>query len=183
MLELEPGSVEHVAHPEDPPHSPVGIWLMAISKYFALSGGLLFVALITMSIISIVGRKLIAWPVPGDLEMMQMGAAVAAATFFPYCQMVDGHVKVDFFTTHLSPRTKGFLDGTASLLIAFVAFVIAWRTYAGAMTAYESQEASIMLLWPIWIPIMLIVPSFILFGLTGLYIARRRFRITLGGAK
>lgn len=174
MLELEPGSVEHVGRPEEPPHGLWGMRLFTLTRLFALVGGSLFVALVGMSLISIVGRKLFALPVPGDLEMMQMGAAVAAATFFPYCQMNDGHVKVDFFTTWLSPPSRALLDGVASLLLTGVVLLIAWRTAVAAVASKESGEASIILGWPIWIAIALIVPSFILFAATGLYMAGKR---------
>lgn len=176
MLELEPGSVEHVGHPEEPPHSTLGMALLALSKGFALVGGAIFVALIAMSLISIVGRKLIAAPIPGDMELMQMGSAMAAAAFFPYCQMNDGHVRVDFFTTWMSAHRRAQLDGIAALLLAAVAVLLAWRTTAGAITSFDSGETSLMLGWPVWLAIAGIVPSLVLLACTGLYIARRRFR-------
>jgi len=52
---------------------------------FALAA---FVAIVAMSIVSIVGRKLFAWSVPGDVELLQMCAAFASAAFFAYCHLV-----------------------------------------------------------------------------------------------
>ena len=72
MIEIEPGSVEHVDHPEEPPHSPLGMCLFDVSRNLAYLGGTIMILLITMSLISIVGRKLFSMPVPGDLEIMQM---------------------------------------------------------------------------------------------------------------
>jgi hypothetical protein len=40
---------------------------LATCKYLAIAGGLVFVALVVMSIVSITGRKLFSWPVPGDV--------------------------------------------------------------------------------------------------------------------
>ena len=180
---LEPGSIEHVAHPEALPHGPWGRRLYAASRVSALIGGTLFMLLVGMSLISIIGRKLFALPVPGDFEILQMGAAVASATFFSYCQMVDGHVRVDFFTHWLPLRARAFLDGLAALLMGAVALLIAWRTAVAAVSSYESGEASLMLGWPGWVPIALIVPGFLLFATTSLYIAGRRFRVVAGGAQ
>ena len=182
-IQLEPGSIEHVAHPEALPHGPWGMRLHATSRAFALAGGVLFLVLIAMSLVSIVGSNLFSAPDPGDFELLQMGAAVAAATFFAYCQMSDGHVKVDFFTAWMPARLRAFLDGLAALLMCVVALLISWRTAVGAVASFESGEASLMLGWPGWIAIALIVPSFILFALTGLYIAGRRCRHVLGEAK
>lgn len=182
-VQLEPGSIEHVAHPEALPHGPWGRRLYAASRVSALMGGTLFMLLIGMSLVSIVGRKLIALPVPGDFEILQMGAAVASATFFSYCQMVDGHVRVDFFTNWLPLRVRAFFDGLAALLMGAVALLIAWRTGVAAVASYESGEASLMLGWPGWVSIALIVPAFLLFATTSLYIAGRRLRVVAGGAQ
>lgn len=182
-VQLEPGSIEHVAHPEELPHGPWGKRLYAASRVSALLGGTLFVVLIALSLVSIVGRKLFAAPVPGDFEILQMGAAVAAATFFAYCQMTDGHVRVDFFTNWLPRRLRALLDGVASLLMGAVALLVSWRTAVAALASYESGEASLMLGWPGWIAIALIVPGFVLFAATSLYIAGRRFRLVLGAAQ
>lgn len=182
-VQLEPGSIEHVAHPEALPHGPWGRRLYAASRASALVGGTIFMLLVGMSLVSIVGRKLFAMPVPGDFEVLQMGAAVASATFFSYCQMVDGHVRVDFFTHWLPLRGRAFLDGLAALLMGAVALLIAWRTGVAAMSSYDSGEASLMLGWPGWVPIALIVPAFVLFAATSLYTAGRRFRVMIGGGK
>ena len=53
-----------------------GYRLLALSKALAGAGSLVFVGLVVMSIISIVGRKLAASPVPGDVEILQMCADV-----------------------------------------------------------------------------------------------------------
>jgi len=58
---------------------PVGTALLKTSKLVAIAGGLVFVALVGMELVSIVGRKLFGFVVPGDVEVLQMGAAFASA--------------------------------------------------------------------------------------------------------
>ena len=82
---------------------PAGMLLLRLAKLMAIAGGLVFVALVVMSIVSIVGRKLASAPVPGDVELLQMCAAFASAAFFAYCHLNAGDVKVDFFTHNLAP--------------------------------------------------------------------------------
>lgn len=183
MLQLEPGSVEHVAHPEEPPHSPLGQRLLATSRVLAYLGGAIFILMIGMSLISIVGRKLFSLAVPGDLEIMQMGAAVAAAMFFPYCQMNDAHVRVDFFTTRLTEQVRAGLDGIAASLTGLVMSLLSWRTAMAALASNASGDSSLMLGLPQWLAEALIVPSLIVFALTGFYIARRRFRLAFRRTK
>ncbi len=111
---------------------PAGRMLLKLSKTVAVAGGLIFVALVVMSIISIVGRKLFNYVVPGDFELLQMGAAFASATFFAYCHMIHGDVKVDFFTQFPSARKVALHDSGGSLLIGLFGALIAWRTAVGA---------------------------------------------------
>src|SRR5207344_2862035 len=94
-----------------------GRMLLLLSKNVAIAGGLVFVALVAMSLVSIVGRKLVAMPVPGDVELLQMCAAFASSAFFAYCHLVGGDVKVDFFTHNLAPRKVALLDAFGSLLV------------------------------------------------------------------
>lgn len=71
-------------HPGDPPHGPWGMRPLALSQLFALAGGTLILSLVAISLISIVWYKPFSMPVPGDLEIMLMGSAVASATFTLY---------------------------------------------------------------------------------------------------
>lgn len=75
---------------------PLGEKLYEITRIFAFGGGLGFIALVVMSLISIVGRKLVSMPIPGDIEVMQMGTAVASAAMLAYCEMERHHLRVDF---------------------------------------------------------------------------------------
>lgn len=152
-----------------PAFGPWGQRLHGLTRVFAIAGGLGFVALVTMSIISIVGRKLAAAPVPGDIEIMQMGTAVASAAMLAYCEMEHHHLRVDFFTTRLSPSARHRLDALSHLLLAIVAAVVAWRTGAGAASLKEAGEASMLLLWPVWTVVAAMVPSFALLALAGIY--------------
>ncbi|MFL6651082.1 MAG: TRAP transporter small permease [Sulfurifustaceae bacterium] len=160
----------------------LGRFLLAITRYLAILGGLVFVALVIMSIISISGRKLYAWPVPGDVELLQMCSAFAASTFFAYCHMVGGDVKVDFFTHNLRPAIVAILDAFGSFLIGAFGALIAWRTAAGAISLKEVGETSAILAWPVWIFQALMVPGFVLMAIAGFYMCVYRLRRTRGGA-
>jgi TRAP-type mannitol/chloroaromatic compound transport system permease small subunit len=151
-----------------------GRMLLLVTKYVAIAGGLVFVALVAMSLVSIVGRKLFALPVPGDVEMLQMCAAFASSAFFAYCHLVGGDVKVDFFTHNLAPRKVALLDAFGSLLVGLFGTLIAWRTAAGALAVQEVGETSAVLAVPIWIAQALMVPGFLLLAAAGFYLCAHR---------
>jgi len=148
---------------------PAGTALLATCKYLAIAGGLVFVALVVMSIVSITGRKLFSWPVPGDVEVLQMCAAFASSCFFAYCHMINGDVKVDFFTHNLAPAKVRSLDAFGALMVGLFGALIAWRTAAGAIAVKDVGETSAILGWPVWIAQGLMVPGFVLLAAAGFY--------------
>ena len=163
----------------------LGQWLFAATKATAIFGGLVFVLIVLMSIVSIVGRKLWALPVPGDVEMLQMGAAFASASFFAYCHLNGGDVKVDFFTAKASAATVHRLDALGSLLVCVFGTLITWRATVCALSIREAGETSLILGWPVWIAQILMVPGFLLLALSGFYMVGVHLRqsTATGGAQ
>ena len=133
--------------------------LLVTAQAFALSGGALFIAMIVLSVVSIVGRKLWSAPIDGDLEILQMGTGVAAAAFFPYCSLMGEHLRVEFFTARASAGSRALMDGVANLLLALAMALLAWRTAIQVGDAHESGEVSLMRNIPVWIPQLCLVPS------------------------
>ena len=159
-----------------PAFGPGGRALLAASKYLAVAGGLVFVALVIMSIVSITGRKLFSWPVPGDVEVLQMCAAFASSCFFAYCHLINGDVKVDFFTHNMARRKVEAMDAFGSLLVGLFGALIAWRTLVGAIGIKDVGETSAILGWPVWIAQGLMVPGFLLLAAAGFYTFMRHLR-------
>jgi len=160
---------------------PAGNRILALARLLAICGGLIFVGLVVMSVISIVGRKTLGFVVPGDVEVLQMLAACAAASFFPYCHLLHGDVKVDFFTHRLPQKVLWIIDGIGSLLVGLFGALLAWRTWAGAMALKDAGETSMILAWPTWIPQALMVPGFALLAVAGLYLFVHQLRMANRG--
>lgn len=148
--------------------SPQG-WMFTLVRAGAFLGGLVFLALTIMLIVTIVGRKLFGWQVPGDVELVQMGAAAGAAPFFAWCHLVRGEVKVDFATNHLPRVWIASLDALGSVLVGVFGALLAWRGAALAIATYKGGEVSAILAWPMWIAQGLMVPGFILLALAGFH--------------
>ena len=150
-------------------HDQVEHWLLLAAKAMAVSGGLLFVVLIGMSLVSIVGRKLGFGSVNGDIELMQAGTAVAAVAFLPFCTLLGEHIKVDFFTENMRQPLKDRIDGFAELLLGLVVLLLLWRTTLATLDAYESGETTTLVGLPLWIPTGLLLPSLALMVLGAWY--------------
>jgi len=160
---------------------PGGNFLLFLARMMAIIGGIIFVGLVVMSVISIVGRKTVGFIVPGDVEVLQMLAASATASFFPYCHLLHGDVKVDFFTHNLSQKTLWIMDAFGSLLVGLFGAVIAWRSWEGAMSVKDAGETSMILAWPVWIPQAFMVPGFIVLAAAGFYMFVHQLRMAARG--
>lgn len=155
-------------------HDAVEHALVLAAKCFAICGGLTFCALVMMSLISIVGRKLGAGPITGDMEMMQTGTAASAALFIPYCTIMNDNLKVEFFTENVRPAIRRIMDACGSLLLALVFGILAWRTLLHAIDGIGGEVTALLSI-PIWLPTAVMVPCFGLAALCALHRAWNNF--------
>lgn len=158
-----------------PPVHPFGHVLDCLSRFLALIGGLLLVAITLMTTYSIFMRSLFDEPLLGDVELVQMGCGIAIVFFLPLCQLRRGNVIVDVFTLNAPAKMRGLLDAIGGLLMGCAGALIAWRSVAGTMDAYGSGEESIIMALPIWWSMLPFAPGFALLALVSLYTAWEDF--------
>ncbi|MEG1343028.1 MAG: TRAP transporter small permease [Pseudomonas sp.] len=142
--------------------------LLWVTQGFAMTGGVLLVGLIVMSMVSIIGRKLFSLPVRGDMELVEVGASIAIAAFLPLCELRGTHIKVDALTSWLPALVRNTLDCIGHLLCCAAAWILAWRTWLQMLESREFGDSTTLLSFPLWIPLLLIVPSLVLLGLCAL---------------
>ena len=159
-----------------PAPGPYGRALQAACQLLALAGGAVLSALALMSVASIAGR-LLARPVQGDFELVQLGCAVAIAFFLPYCQLTRGNIIVDFFTVRATARTQHVLDALGAVVLALVMALGAWRTGAGTLSMKAGGETSMIMGVPLWYAYALMTPSFALTSAAGLYTAWQSWKM------
>lgn len=152
-------------------HGAVEHRLVTAARGFALLGGAVFIGLVVMSLISIIGRKLGGKPITGDVELMQMGTAIGAAAFMPYCTMLRDHLRVEFFTEKAPAALRGSLDACANLLLSALFAALAWRTGLQVVDVRDAGEVSTLLAIPVWMPMAAMVPSLALAALCALHLA------------
>jgi TRAP-type C4-dicarboxylate transport system permease small subunit len=139
-----------------------------IIELWALAGGLLLLALVLMTAYSLLADILFRTPLPGDFEMIEVGVAVAAFSFLPYCQLTGANVTADIFTQHASPRTVAWL----ALLSAVIAFtfsvLLTWRMSLGLQDYRRYGEITTITGFPIWTAFVPIVMSLVLLAIASL---------------
>jgi len=118
-----------------------------------MSGGAALIIVLTLTVISIIGRGMIflgLGPIPGDFELVEAGTAFAVLAFMPLCQFHRGHVTVDLFLARLGRRPNAMIDVVANLLMTAAAAVLTWRLYDGMLDKRSYGETSFILQFPIW---------------------------------
>lgn len=134
-------------------------WLCDAS---AAIGALVLIAVALMTTVSVIGRAFFAHPILGDVELVQLGGAVVVTSFLPYTQFRRANIIVDFFTTGASENTQRLMDAFGTLLYTGVLALVSWRVAVGGLDMHASQERSMLMDLPLWIPYALMLPGLLL---------------------
>lgn len=142
--------------------------LSAAATAFALLGGVIVALVACVTVVSVVGRWAFATPIPGDVELVQLGTASALALFLPYCQLHGSHLIVDIFTVRSGAVLHRWLDAFAHVVAAAVIALLAVRAAWGVESLRAAAETSMVLGVPLWLAYAPMVPSLALAALIAL---------------
>ena len=140
---------------------PLGLARHVITGW-ALFGGVVLIGVVLVNAWSILAGALINRPFPGDFELTEMGTAIAAFCFLPYCQLVGANVSADIFTARAGPRAIAAMATFAGLIAIIFAGILLWRMSAGLQDYREYEEFTGILEIPIW---WAFVPTMVSLGL------------------
>ena len=97
-----------------------------------------------------------------------------------YTFRMGGHVRVDLVTGRIRPAARAWLRVvTLALGIVFLAVVI-WVTIQSGITAFRYGRVSAVMLYPLWLPMLLIPAGLALMALAMLATLARQVRAALG---
>jgi TRAP-type C4-dicarboxylate transport system permease small subunit len=150
--------------------------LQRLCDLSAAIGGVMLVGIACMTVVSVIGRSMFSHPILGDVELVQLGCAVVVASFLPYTQFRRANIIVDFFTTRATQRTQRRMDAFGTLLYTLVLALVCWRVAAGGVAIRETQESSMLMNLPLWIPYLLMVPGLALCVVIGLHQTVQQWR-------
>lgn len=145
---------------------------------WALLGGCLLLAVVTMNTVSVISA--VFWkPLPGDFEMTEMGIAVAAFSFLPWCQMTGANVSADIFTARAGPRLLAVFEVLAALVAFGFALVLLRQMSLGMVDQRMYGYTTAILQTPVWwafVPILISLVLLAVAALMSLAGALRGFR-------
>ncbi|MBT0783012.1 TRAP transporter small permease subunit [Paracoccus sp. pheM1] len=148
-------------------HAATGLRRAALIA--AGAGGTALCGLAILLTISIVARKTMGWQVRGDVEIVQMGGAVASSLLFAWCQIRHGNVAVDFATKSLPRGVQQVLNRIGYFSLGCLGLLLAVRTAALGLGSLEIHAVSTLLAWGEGYWQLAMVPGLMLFGMIGLF--------------
>jgi TRAP-type C4-dicarboxylate transport system permease small subunit len=153
--------------------------LRAAAAACALASGAVLGAVALATVASILGRWLFNAPLPGDVELVQLGTALAIALALPVCQLHASHLIVDLFTARAPVAWQQGLDAAAHIAAAAALGLLAWRAAAGVADLARAGEVSMVLGVPLALAYAALPPALALAALNALALATPRGRAEL----
>lgn len=145
---------------------PAGLVSRLVTAW-ALLGGVMLLLVVLMHTWSVIGTQF-GMPFPGDFEMTEIGVAIAAFSFLPYCQLTGANVTADIFTARASSRMIAIFSLAASVVALAFSVLLLWRMYAGMLDQKEYNYETAVLQFPNWIAWIPILISLILLAIASL---------------
>ncbi len=150
--------------------APRSRWIVvavAVIHGWALFGGLVLCAVVAINVVSVLGG--IFWqPFPGDFELTELGVAIAAFAFLPFCQLTDANVTADIFTARASHRWVAAFRLAGSLVALGFAVILLWRMYLGMGDQRDYGYTTAILQLPIWWAFVPMLISLVLLAVAAL---------------
>lgn len=133
----------------------VGLWIGRFASALAVLGGAVLTAVMLTAVASIIGRALSRWfgilgPIPGDFEIVSIGAGFAIFFFMAWAQYNRGHVTVDIFVSVLGERGLAVLASITNLILTIAVVVLARQLGLGLDDKRSFGETSLILQIPLW---------------------------------
>jgi len=122
------------------------------------------VALIGVLVYEVIMRYVFTAPTLWTLETSCMLGGTIIILGATYTHRHHGHVRVDVFYTHLSPKGKAIVDVVCGLLIFLPLFII--LTYTAASEVWFSWSVGEVLIETIWYPPAWPIRTVMLLGLS-----------------
>jgi len=121
-----------------------------MSTIWAVVGGFVLLGVIVANVLSVLGAATINKTLPGDFELTEVGVAIAAFSFLPYCQIAGLNVTADIFTSGASRAWLAFFSMLGAAIALGFGALLLWRMYLGMLDqrAYDSTTAILQI--PLW---------------------------------
>ena len=124
--------------------------VLRLSTWWAILGGLVLIAVVIVNVVSVVSAAIVNKGFPGDFELTELGVAIAAFSFLPYCQIAGLNVTADIFTAGASRFWLALFSLLAAVVALCFGALLLWRMYYGMLDQRTYDSTTAILQIPLW---------------------------------
>lgn len=134
-----------------------------VESALTLGAGLLILAVMLLSVVNILGRKLFDLPVPGFVDWMVTAVPLIAFLGIAACQRTGGHIRMDILVGQLKGRGLWLFELISVVLMLALTVVLIWGSWLHFGRSFDwnaplfSRDSTIDINLPVW-PVKLVVP-------------------------
>ena len=126
-------------------------------KFLALIASLVILGVMLIGVFQVVGRKLISFPVPGYVDVIEMMMTIFAFLAISYTQRLGGHVRMEIILGRLKGRMLYSWEILGTSVAIVIVAVLMYFGYEHFLRAWQIGDSTIDIQLPIW-PSKLLVP-------------------------
>lgn len=137
--------------------------LEAIEIRLALVSGLAVFCLMLLAVVSVTGRNLLNFPVPGYVDWIEITMPLIAFMGISYTQRNGGHIRMDILIGKLEGRAMWAVELFSVLVMLVLVLFLIWGSWAHFDRSFDfaaplwSRDSTIDIRLPVW-PAKLLVP-------------------------
>ncbi|MAZ17148.1 MAG: hypothetical protein CL535_12565 [Ahrensia sp.] len=124
--------------------------VLRMSTIWAVVGGFVLLGVIVANVLSVLGAATINKALPGDFELTELGVAIAAFSFLPYCQIAGLNVTADIFTSGASRFWLALFSMLGAAVALGFGALLLWRMYLGMLDQRDYDSTTAILQIPLW---------------------------------
>jgi TRAP-type C4-dicarboxylate transport system permease small subunit len=150
------------------------------SKVASLLGGLATLAITALITFDVLMRYFLDEPQLFVDELASFLQVVVVFWGLAYTFQAGGHVRVDLVTAYLPRPLRAWLRVVTLGLGMALLLVMSWVTWLSVQEAWGQGRVSVVMLYPIWLPMLLIPTGLVLMALAMLALLLRQIRAARG---
>ncbi len=103
-----------------------------------------------LTVADVAGRFLLNMPVKGSMEILEILMILAMFPAFVWIEHQDSHLRVDLFTSYMTPGWRAVMDVFGKMTSVVFLAVLSWELWEQALTKYHHTENTLIWHLPIF---------------------------------
>ena len=112
-------------------------WVSPVVSAAGKLAAWLIAVMMILTVIDVVGRRVFNKPLAGAFELNQLLMLVVTFLAIAYCELLRGHVSVDFIVDKLHQKTQNIIDSITYFIFLVTFAIISWQFALYVVEVFE----------------------------------------------